>query len=725
MDAERSPGRELLIGGLHLAVLWAFAVVQPLLDLLGKNPDFFVARGNTRGDIVILALFLTLVPPLVMLAVEAIAMRINRRARDAIHLVLVGGLVAMIALQVLGKIADGPGALLVLVALAIGAGGAVLYARTEAVQSLLTVLSPAPLIFIVVFLFFSDAKDLVVPEDDVQAAEIAVPGKTPVVMITFDEFQGTMLLNAKHEIDRKLYPHFAELADRGTFYPNATTEADLTPRAVPAIMDGDYPDHDALPTAADHPNSIFTTLGGDYKMHVAEPVTSVCPTSLCGEKARPPASERLDSLASDLRVVYEHLLLPESMEDSLPAVDETFQGFGDSGGPGEGEVPTGGGGLSEDTPDTAPSKGPKSKGTVETQFDAPNESFVGRGQTFEDWLDGLTGDPRTLNFLHLELPHVPYEFYPDGQRYAAGLLENDGLRDSQGRNPDFQGSSTLMEQRMLLQAGFTDFLMGKVIKKLKQDGIWDRAIVTVAADHGVSFQPGLPRRVPNKANLASIASVPLIVKGPGVPQGKVDDRLARTIDIAPTVYEILGIKPPASVTGSSLLQPPPKDRTRVRIEDRYQRVISKSRENYERLRDALLTQKLKLFGSDMGWARVYEHGPFGSLVGRVASDLPKGPPAAGTVTLASPESFDDVHPTARFVPGAIRAVDDSLEPNTPLAFAVNGRIAAVAQTYEAPDHMRAFAMVPPSAFREGANSVEVFVINPGAKPSLSSIGGTG
>jgi hypothetical protein len=41
-----------LRNGLHLAVLWAFAVVQPLLDLLGDNPDFFVARGNTSSDIV-------------------------------------------------------------------------------------------------------------------------------------------------------------------------------------------------------------------------------------------------------------------------------------------------------------------------------------------------------------------------------------------------------------------------------------------------------------------------------------------------------------------------------------------------------------------------------------------------------------------------------------------------------------------------------------------------
>src|SRR3712207_9400270 len=42
-----------IFGGAHLAVLWAFAFAQPLLDLLGKAPDFFVARQNTAGDIVL------------------------------------------------------------------------------------------------------------------------------------------------------------------------------------------------------------------------------------------------------------------------------------------------------------------------------------------------------------------------------------------------------------------------------------------------------------------------------------------------------------------------------------------------------------------------------------------------------------------------------------------------------------------------------------------------
>ena len=704
-----SSRRELMIGGLHLGVLWAFAVAQPLLDLLGDNPDFFVARGNTRGDIIALALVLTLAPPLAMLALEALASLASRGLRNGLHLALVGLLAAAIALQALGELASGSAAVLIIAAAALGTGAAVLYARSEWLPSLLTVLSPAPVLFVCLFLFFSDTKELVLPEEEVEAAEVAVPGKTPVVVILLDEFQGTMLMNADEQIDRTLFPNFAELADRGSWYPNATTEADLTPRATPAVMTGTYPTHDELPTAADHPDSIFTLLGGDYAMNVAEPVTSVCPQSLCGEKARPPASERLDSLASDLRIVYEHLLLPDSMADSLPAVDENFSGFGNSGDPAESEVAGGGEAEALEPPTPPTGDAAKQKGNVETQFNADNESFLGRGATFDGWLSGLTGDRRTLNFVHLELPHVPYEFYPDGQRYAPGLLEVDGFRDAQGRTPEDETVSQVLEQRLLLQIGYTDFLLGKVIKRLKRDGIWDDAIVAVTADHGVSFQPGRPRRVPNKANLAEIASVPLIVKGPGVPAGKVDDRLARTSDLLPTIAQILDVPLPAGVTGSSLLEPPP-ERTDVRVEDRYQRVIVKSARNFERQRDRVLAQKVALFGSGQGWGRVYRAGPDGDLVGRAASSVPGLAPAAAT--LAEPEQFDDVDPRAQFVPGAIRARFSDLGPGARVAFAINGRIAATTSTYDGPDGSRAFVVVPSSAFRPGANSVEVLTIGP-------------
>jgi len=58
----------------------------------------------------------------------------------------------------------------------------------------------------------------------------------PIVMVVFDEFADTALLNAKHQIDRERNPNFAALADDSTWYRNASSVADMTPRAVPGIV---------------------------------------------------------------------------------------------------------------------------------------------------------------------------------------------------------------------------------------------------------------------------------------------------------------------------------------------------------------------------------------------------------------------------------------------------------------------------------------------------------
>src|SRR5215212_4521924 len=103
-----SPGRRgLALAGLHLAVLWSLAAVQPLLNVLGDAPEFFVARENTRGDILLLAFGLVLVPPLAFVAVEALVDQISRRAGRVVHLGFVALLAAAFALQVLEDVVGG------------------------------------------------------------------------------------------------------------------------------------------------------------------------------------------------------------------------------------------------------------------------------------------------------------------------------------------------------------------------------------------------------------------------------------------------------------------------------------------------------------------------------------------------------------------------------------------------------------------------------------------
>src|SRR3954468_6994230 len=89
--------------GAHLAALSALAFAQPLFDILGKNPAFFAVRGSSSGEIVAFALALTLLPPLVLIAVEFAVGLVSAAAAWALHLVFVAELVAVIVLQAFTK----------------------------------------------------------------------------------------------------------------------------------------------------------------------------------------------------------------------------------------------------------------------------------------------------------------------------------------------------------------------------------------------------------------------------------------------------------------------------------------------------------------------------------------------------------------------------------------------------------------------------------------------
>ena len=169
------PAVPLRLAGLHLLVLWSFAVAQPLFDLLGKNGEFFAARGSTRWDAVVVARARVVVPPAHQLGLKWIA----GPARWAVHALFVAGLVALFVLQAI-RGAGGPGKLLLFGAAVAGLAGAWLYLRWRSARLVLTVLAPAPLLFLALFLFNSDVSRLSVASDAHAAAERP---RAPVVLI--------------------------------------------------------------------------------------------------------------------------------------------------------------------------------------------------------------------------------------------------------------------------------------------------------------------------------------------------------------------------------------------------------------------------------------------------------------------------------------------------------------------------------------------------------------
>src|SRR5919198_4327554 len=87
----REPG----VRGAQLLAASGFAVAQPLFDILGKNAEFFAARGSTPGDILLFALAVTFVPAFGLLLVELAVGAASRPAGNALHLLFLAFLGAV------------------------------------------------------------------------------------------------------------------------------------------------------------------------------------------------------------------------------------------------------------------------------------------------------------------------------------------------------------------------------------------------------------------------------------------------------------------------------------------------------------------------------------------------------------------------------------------------------------------------------------------------------
>jgi hypothetical protein len=316
----------LRIAGLHLAVLWSFAVAEPLFDLLGHNGEFFAARGSTRSDVVLFALALALVPPALLLGLEALT---PRRARGVVHALFVAGLVGLLALEAIRAL-GAPGWLLAAIAGTIGVGAAALYFRQPAARMLLTVLAPAPLIFVALFLLDSDASQLTLSGTATASAATVRPD-APAVMVVFDELPVNSLLDRHGVVDPVRYPHFAALQRSSTWFANESVVSEGTLHGVPSLLTGRYPRPGELPVYHDHPRNLFTLFANEAELHVFETETHLCLPSLCHESGQS-LHGRLGSLFADTSVVYLHQLLPDDLASGIPSASNGWQDFWRNGG---------------------------------------------------------------------------------------------------------------------------------------------------------------------------------------------------------------------------------------------------------------------------------------------------------------------------------------------------------------------------------------------------------
>lgn len=95
-----------------------------------------------------------------------------------------------------------------------------------------------------------------------------------------------------------------------------------------------------------------------------------------------------------------------------------------------------------------------------------------------------------------------------------------------------------------------DYNVGKLVAKLKQQGIYEDTIIIYTSDHGCHFKT---RNMEYKRSChESSIHTPLIIKGGGFEGGKRDNKLVSLIDLPPTMLSMAGIKTPPNFKGYDL-----------------------------------------------------------------------------------------------------------------------------------------------------------------------------
>jgi hypothetical protein len=451
-------------------------------------------------------------------------------------------------------------------------------------------------------------------------------------MVLFDEFPLSSLLDAKGQIDTRVYPNFAELAGQSTWYRNATGVAGFTPWALPAMLTGNYPDGERAPSYAAYPDNLFSLFGRSYDVTAYETVSQLCPPRHCTPAAGNPQQSGLRGVAGDSARVLRQLLQP---------YDAAFDP-----------------GLFVDQAQPREEPGLRFK-------------QAGRNQParFNDFLAGLRPSDRpALHFLHLLLPHQPWRYLPSGNEYNfqtyGGAFRSDRLPA-----PVVE----LAHRQHLLQVAYTDRLVGQVIDRLKAEGMWDRSLVVMGADHGHGWTPGEPSRALGQGNAADLMWVPQFIKAPGQDNGVVDDRNWEQVDLLPTIADLAGMQVSWKTEGSSQTGEPTRSRTAKWWYDvPGRREVRDGPSNWAKVLEG--TTGTLVRGSE-GVRGLYRSGTSADLVYRAPASVGPIGGAPATAVLDDRRSFREIRSGSGTVPALVSGrLTSPPPPGATVLVAVNGRI---------------------------------------------------
>ncbi len=177
-----------------------------------------------------------------------------------------------------------------------------------------------------------------------------------------------------------------------------------------------------------------------------------------------------------------------------------------------------------------------------------------------EWLE-VEGDRPFFLWVHSFGPHSPYQ--PPGP-WLTRFTDPDYTGPYDGaQKPLYEVSrkgelsEADRDQIVALYDGkiaWVDHLLAGLVEALDTLGLRERTLLVVTSDHGEELFDHFLYFSHEASVYDSVLRIPLILSLPGVlPAGKAEDAVVQSIDLMPTVLDLLGLEPREGAQGRSLL----------------------------------------------------------------------------------------------------------------------------------------------------------------------------
>lgn len=645
--------KRILRNSLELLMLATIAITQPIFDLYGKNLPIFASAKISKYELTFFICLVAIVPFVTALVIETVAWFINKRLGTLVHEFFIFLFGTIFGLALVSQLNISYDAIAYVSAVAIGASIVWGLRRLEIMRTFVMYLSGLAPLLTVIFVFQIQP---VFSEISPTMKTVAAPeGKPPVVLIVFDESPLFALLDKEGKINPERFPGFAKLVSLSTWHRNATAVSQQTIQAVPAIFTSRVPKKGDQPFLSDHPDNIFTMLESSYPINGYESVTSLCPRNLCSTASAIDLERvylpRVKSFLSDALVVFGHRMLPSHARSSLPSIGQAWGGFAQAGAA-EG---------------------------ADADHEAADAKFLRNAGSFYQlrmWNGAMnrmmTMPSPSASILHFTVPHRPWSLTPNLHKYYGPRFLGDF-------NPKTGDLPKDYYQRYLYQLTAVDHLVDTMITRMQAAGLWDKSLVMITADHGISFEPGLVQRATDFSNpgqVTDLYTIPMFIKMPFQKTGEVDDCAVTNLDLLPTLLDVTGIKTSLQMEGESLVENCPQRELRAMTTLKESRMLASSFD-LVRARSDRYAQWLP------------REGPVERIAGELSAQeilgsTVKTVPSTGAVatwTSAFSSQFDDVKPgitelAPTFIFGTID-VREKIPETTDGLVLIDGKVAGV------------------------------------------------